>query len=127
MSDDSVAKLAKFLVVIVTAVALNSAIHSSQTLVNLLLLGYDGVTQFFPGVVLGLYWRRVTKTAVWIGMVAGVLIVAVLVLSKNDPVFGINAGFFALCLNFLIVASVSMLTPVEGGGFNDTIESAAGM
>jgi Na+/proline symporter len=27
-------------------------------LVNLLLLGYSGVTQFFPGVVFGLYWRR---------------------------------------------------------------------
>jgi SSS family solute:Na+ symporter len=119
MSDDAVAKLARIMVVAVTAVALYFAIRSSQTLVNLLLLGYDGVTQFFPGVVLGLYWKRVTKTAVWSGMIAGVLSVAFLVLSKNDPIVGVNAGFLALCLNFSIVGMVSMLTPAERGGFEE--------
>ena len=74
-----------------------------------MLWGYDGVTQFFPGVLFGLYWRGVTRAGVWSGMVAGLATVAFLVLSKNDPVLGINAGFFALCVNFAVVAAVSLI------------------
>jgi len=127
MTDDHVAKLAKIMVGIVTSTALYFAIYSSQTLVNLLLLGYDGVAQFFPGVALGLYWKRVTKPAVWSGMVAGVAIVASLVLSKNDPFVGLNAGFVALCLNFTIVAAVSMLTPIEHSGCEEAREARLGV
>jgi len=109
MDDDRVATLARIMVGVVTAIALYFAIYSSQTLVNLLLWGYDGVTQFFPGVLFGLYWRGVTRAGVWSGMVAGLATVAFLVLSKNDPVLGINAGFFALCVNFAVVAAVSLI------------------
>jgi SSS family solute:Na+ symporter len=127
MTDDHVAKLAKIMVGIVTGTALYFAIYSSQTLVNLLLLGYDGVAQFFPGVALGLYWKRVTKPAVWSGMVAGVAIVASLLLSKHDPFVGLNAGFVALCLNFTIVAAVSMLTPIEHSGCEEAREARLGV
>jgi SSS family solute:Na+ symporter len=124
MHDDRVAKLARIMVAVVTSIALYFAIFSSQTLVNLLLWGYDGVTQFFPGVLFGLYWRRVTKAGVWSGMLAGIAVVAFLVLSKNDPVLGINAGFFALCLNFAIVTAVSLLTPAERGGFDEQLQAS---
>src|SRR5439155_3614756 len=60
MSDQQVAKLAKITVLAITAIALTSAIYSSTTIVSLLLLGYAGVTQFFPGVVLGLFSKRVS-------------------------------------------------------------------
>ncbi len=78
---------------------------------SLLLTGYAGVTQFFPGVVLGLYWKRVTMPGVFAGMIAGVAIVVFLMLSHRDPLFGWSAGFVALCLNFLITALVSWLKP----------------
>ena len=126
MTDDQVATLAKIMVGIVTSTTLYFAVYSSQTLVNLLLLGYDGVAQFFPGVVLGLYWKRVTKPAVWSGMLAGVAVVSVLVLSKHDPFVGVNAGFIALCLNFTTVATVSLLTTVERGGFEEALEARIG-
>ncbi|MGH8305391.1 MAG: sodium:solute symporter family protein, partial [Steroidobacteraceae bacterium] len=92
-------------------ISLCLAIFSSTTLVSLLLTGYAGVTQFFPGVVLGLYWRRVTTPAVFAGMVAGVATAVFLMLSHRDPMFGLSAGFLALCLNFLIVIVVSLSVP----------------
>src|SRR5205085_1121023 len=84
---------------------------NSTTLVSLLLTGYAGVTQFFPGVLLGLYWKRVTTPAVFTGLVAGVGTAVFLLLSHRDPLFGLSAGFVALCLNFLIVTAMSLLTP----------------
>jgi SSS family solute:Na+ symporter len=110
MTDDQVAKLARLSVVVLSAISLYLAVHSSTTLVSLLLLGYAGVTQFFPGVVLGLYWKRVTMPGVFAGMIAGVATVAYLILTHQDPFLGWSAGFVALCINFLITIVLSLIT-----------------
>ena len=64
------------------------------------------------GVVLGLYWKRVTMHGVSAGMIAGVATVIFLMLRHQDPFYGWSAGFVALCLNFLIAALVSWQTPI---------------
>lgn len=115
MTDDQVAKLARATVIVLGLISLCLAIFSSTTLVSLLLTGYAGVTQFFPGVVLGLYWKRVTMPAVFAGMIAGVATAVFLMLSHRDPFFGMSAGFLALCLNFVIAVFLSLLTPALGG------------
>jgi solute:Na+ symporter, SSS family len=119
MKDDEVAKLAKVMVVVITAIALYFAIHSSTTLVQLLLLAYAGIAQFFPGVVLGLFWKRVTMTGVFAGLVIGVVTTALLLLSKHDPFFGLNTGFVALSVNFAVTVGVSAVTPVQASGFEE--------
>ena len=111
MTDHQVAKLARAMVVVVSVISLYLATHSSATLVSLLLLGYAGVSQFFPGVVLGLYWKRVTMPGVFAGMIAGVATVTFLIITQRDPFLGWNAGFVDLCINFLITAILSLLTP----------------
>ncbi len=111
MTDDQVARFARIMVIVLSGISLYFAIYSSTTLVSLLLLGYSGVTQFFPGIVLGLFWRRVTKHGVFAGIVIGVSAVVFLVLSKRDPFIGLNAGFFALCINFLVAVVVSLFAP----------------
>jgi len=111
MTDDQVARLARAMVVVLSAISLYLATHSSATLVSLLLLGYAGVSQFFPGLVLGLYWKRVTMPGVFAGMIAGVATVAFLILTHQDPLFGWSGGFVALCINFLIATILSLITP----------------
>ena len=49
----------------------------------------------------------------------GIAVVAYLVLTKQDPFFGINAGFFALCVNFVVTITVSLMTKAEVNPFND--------
>ena len=113
MTDRGVALLARVMVLVVTAAALVSAIHSSLSLVSLLLVGYAGVAQFFPGVVLGLFSKRVTLPGVFAGLVTGFTVALVLMLSQRDPFHGLNAGFLAFCINFLVTGIVSYCTPVE--------------
>lgn len=119
MTDQQVAKLAKITVLVFTIAALCSAIYSSTTLVYLLLVGYGGVGQFFPGVVLGLYSRRVSMLGVFAGIFTGVFIFIPLMLTRHDPFMGLNAGFIALCCNFAVVALVSVLKPAQHGGFGE--------
>jgi solute:Na+ symporter, SSS family len=108
LTDHEVGRLARIIVVALSIISLYLAIYSSSTLVSLLLLGYAGVTQFFPGVVLGLYWKRVTTIGVFTGLIAGLAIVAVLMLSNQDPFHGWSAGFIALCVNFLVTVTLSL-------------------
>jgi SSS family solute:Na+ symporter len=111
MTDTHVATLAKMMVLVLTSGALYLAIHSSVSLVSLLLMGYAGVAQFFPGVVLGLYTKKVSATGIFAGMFCGVAVVAFLILTKRDPWIGLNPGFVALCLNFAVVIAVTVLHP----------------
>ncbi len=110
MSDDGVARLARAMVVVLGATSLGLAIHGSGTLVSLLLTGYAMVTQCFPGVVLGLYWKRVTTTGAFVGMIVGVLTAILLMCAHLDPLFGLNAGFVALCINFAVTVAASLAT-----------------
>jgi solute:Na+ symporter, SSS family len=109
MTDDAVGRLARIMVVLLGGISLYLAIYRSASLVSLVLLGYAGVTQFFPGVALGLFWKRVTKAGVFVGMVVGVMTVTSLALSQRDLPWGINGGFVALCLNFLVTLALSLL------------------
>jgi SSS family solute:Na+ symporter len=113
MTDRHVATLAKIMVLVLTSGALYLAIHSSVSLVSLLLMGYAGVAQFFPGVVLGLFSRKVSGTGVFAGIVCGVAVVAFLILTQRDPWIGLNPGFIGLCLNFAVVGVTSSLRPAN--------------
>ncbi len=109
-SEERVMSLSRLMVLVITTLALVFAIFFPNELVPLLILGYDGVCQFFPGVVLGLFWRRVTKVAVFSGIISGITIVAVLILAGEDPFLGLNAGFVGLFVNSIITLAVSLMT-----------------
>jgi len=111
LSDHHVAKLAKATVLFLTALTLYFAIYRPASLVSLLLVGYAGVSQFFPGVIFGLFSRRVNATGVFAGLVTGVALASFLMLTNRDPFKGLNAGFIALCCNFAIVTAATLLRP----------------
>ena len=76
-------------------------------------MGYAGVAQFFPGVVLGLYSKKVSGTGIFAGIVCGVAVVAFLILTKRDPWVGLNPGFVALCVNLAVVGVISSVWPAR--------------
>jgi SSS family solute:Na+ symporter len=115
-SEDRVMRLSRAMVLPITAAALLFALLLPRALVNLLLIGYDGVSQFFPGVVLGLFWKRVTSVGVISGLLTGLALVVALVFGGHDPIFGINAGFVALVANVIITVVVSILSGASRPG-----------
>lgn len=109
MSEEQVVRLSRIMVVVIAAVSLYLAIAEPDSIVSLLLVGYAGVVQFFPGVLLGLYWKGVRASAVFIGMSAGIALASFLMLTHRDPYHGVNAGFLGLCCNFLLTVLASRL------------------
>jgi SSS family solute:Na+ symporter len=118
MSDDNIGRVARIAVVAITAVALYLAIHSSTTLVGLLLLAYSGVGQFAPGIILGMFSKRVATAGVLAGLIAGFSVTGALIFTHNDPIAGINAGFVGLVANVVLVAALSYLPPRQIGARN---------
>ncbi|MGH8288640.1 MAG: sodium:solute symporter family protein [Steroidobacteraceae bacterium] len=113
LTDDGVTRLARAMVVLLGAVSLALAVRGSSTIVSLLLTAYAVMAQCFPGVVLGLYWGRVTGRGVFIGMIVGVVTAASLMGAHLDPVFGLNAGFVGLCVNLAVAVMASLLFPAK--------------
>jgi SSS family solute:Na+ symporter len=116
-SEEKVMRLSRFMVLAITTMALIFAFTFEKELVYLLIFGYDGVTQFFPGVVLGLVWRRVTKKGVITGMLVGLAIVYSFIATGRDPFLGMNVGFFGLIVNCFVTVAVSLMTRPKTIGF----------
>ena len=76
-----------------------------------------GVTQFFPGVVLGLYSARAPAAGVFVRIITGIAISAFLVLTNRDPFIGLHAGFIGLCFNFVTCGTITLVCPAEHSGF----------
>jgi SSS family solute:Na+ symporter len=118
-SENRIMRLSRVMVLTVMVTALVLTLFFPNELVRLLIFGYDGVSQFFPGVVLGLFWKRVTKQGVWAGLAAGVAVVVALIAAHQDPFLGLNAGFVGLTVNATLTLIVSILTsrgPVSAEG-----------
>lgn len=117
-SEEKIAGVARIAVGVITAFALYLSLHSSTTLVGLLLLGYSGISQFAPGILLGLYSKRVTGKGILSGLIVGLGVACSLTLSHRDPFMGLNAGFIGLAANLLVLSVVSRLTANEPDGFD---------
>jgi solute:Na+ symporter, SSS family len=120
-SDAAVTKLARLLVPVVALVAVAFTLHGGDTIVALLLMGYNFVTQLFPALVCSLSPRnRATKQGAFCGIVVGVAVVAATTLMHlsvaqlmpflPDALKDVNIGFLALALNVIVFAVVSALT-----------------
>jgi len=117
-SNASVARLAKALVPAIAAVAVFFTLRGGATIVALLLMGYNLVTQFFPAVVCSFARRNpITPQGAFCGILAGTMMVTVMTLTKTslsdvlpflpESLRDINIGLAALILNTGVTALVS--------------------
>jgi len=91
---------------------------------------------FLAPFLYGLYWKRVTRAAVWASFITGLgitltqfILNAVLKISFDNPVLAyfcgssINAGMLAMVVGLIIVPVVSLLTPKSRPADTDSIFS----
>lgn len=126
MTDQQVARLAKVMVLVLTFGAVLLAIYSSTSLVSLWLIGLAVAAQLFPGVILGLFSKRVTTSGVFAGLVIGTGIAVFLMLAGHEQEYhGLNPGFLGLCFNFAVTGLVSKFTTARVLGFGEKVQAVA--
>jgi len=113
-SDRSRLLITRILVVLVGLLSLGLWLTEDKSLVSLLLVYYNGVTQFMPAFVFGFLWKRTSVWGVTAGIVGGLALAAYLAFN-NLQIGGANPGFLALALNVVLLVGVSLVTrpPVE--------------
>lgn len=124
-SDRSRTTATRVLVLVVAVLALWFWASAQRTLVDLLLIGYNGVAQFFPGTVLAFSWRRTTAFGVGSGIVAGLATLAVLAKLGMATVGGFNVGLVALAVNLGVCVGVSLVSPAPHAAELDDFALAA--
>jgi SSS family solute:Na+ symporter len=108
--DAARTRLTRVLVIVVALLALGFWLTAQRTVVELLLLYYNGITQFAPGVMASFLWRRATALGVGSGITAG-LAVAIPLAALNIAPWGINPGFAGLAANVAVLIVVSRCLP----------------
>lgn len=122
-SDRTVSLVARSLVPVLTLAAVILTLRGGETLVVLLLMGYNFVTQLFPALILSLGERqRVSAASAIAGIVAGELTVVVLTVTSASVatllpgapqiVKDLNVGFVALAVNAVVLTVVALATRV---------------
>ena len=102
----------RVMVAVLGLLALGLWLVFKTTLVEMLLLYYNGITQFAPGFIFGFLWRRTSALGIALGIVFGAT-VAITLAALNITPLGINAGFIGLTLNVAIVVAVSLARPAR--------------
>src|SRR6267143_604842 len=91
-----------------------------------------GASSFFPGLVMGIFWKRASKWGAIVGMAAG-LGICVYYMVTRYPFFGINmplwfglspvsAGMFGLPVSMITIYIVSWLTPEPAKQVQELVE-----
>lgn len=120
-TDAEVSRIARITVPLLAVVAVWFTIGGGSSIVALLLMGYNFVTQFFPSVAFSFAARNpVTRQGAFCGILAGSLAVVAITLSKLTVVDlfpflpgalqDLNIGLVSLLLNLGVTGVVSFAT-----------------
>lgn len=101
------ARWTRIFVVVIAIGAFIMWLFWNQTLVDLLLLYYNGVTQLMPAFIFGIYWKRATAWAVGSGIVVGEVI-AFYLWHHSIDLWGMNPGLLALVANVIVCVCVAL-------------------
>jgi SSS family solute:Na+ symporter len=96
----------RILVLVVAVLAFAFWALARTTLVGLLLIAYNGITQLFPGVALSFAPRRPSAAGVAAGILCGIAALAAFAMTGTSVVGGVNVGVVALAFN----AAVAIVT-----------------
>ncbi len=104
-----------FFIIVSAVIAIIQAKSSVTFIAQLMGISWGALAgAFLAPFLLALYWKKVTKAAVYVNFISGAGIMLLNMLAKNIfPSFlqsPLNAGVFAMLLGFVIVPVVSLLT-----------------
>lgn len=108
-SDRARTLLTRVCVLVVALLALVVWLFAQKTVVELLLLYYNGIVQFAPAAFATFIWKRATAWGVAAGIGVGLAVAMPLAVLNVAP-WGINVGLLGVGTNAAVLIAVSLLT-----------------
>ena len=102
-------------VLLVAGAAFGFWLYAQTSLVGLLLIAYNGITQMFPGVALSFLPRRPAALSVGAGLATGIAVLVVAAARGVAIVGGLNVGLEALGANAAVLGGVELGQRLLGG------------
>ncbi|HET7578313.1 MAG TPA: sodium:solute symporter family protein [Bacillales bacterium] len=98
--------------IIAVAIILIIAWYPPATLYRLTVLKFELLVQIAPAFILGLYWGRLHKGSIFIGMLAGTILASYMTITGMN-VLGVLNGLWGLLLNLIICVVGSLMFNVS--------------
>ncbi len=118
MSEKKQVFIMRVLIVVFIAISAFIAINKDKlsAIADMMGISWGALAgAFLAPFLFGLYWKRATKTAVWVNFIfgAGIMILNMLFRASFPPVLQspINSGVIVMLAGFVIIPVVSFLTP----------------
>lgn len=109
VSDKKATIIARWFNIVVLLVGILMVLRPSTTIWRLTEIKFEGLVQVAPAIILGLYWKNVSKKSILCGIISGGVLSIVMTLSGYAKFLGIHAGIWGLLLNFFVVTVLSMI------------------
>jgi solute:Na+ symporter, SSS family len=100
MSDSARTLTARWFVFVITFLALLFGVLYPTQLISLQLEGVSGMVQILPAIGLSLFWRRLSTSAVTLGLLVGILMVFLNHFVLKLPGYD---GFWGLLVNIIVI------------------------
>ncbi len=81
------------------------------TLYEIFVLKFEILIQVAPAFLLGLYWKKLNKTGVLLGMIAGAIVASGMTFAGVKTLYGIHGGVIGLAVNMAICILISLAVP----------------
>jgi solute:Na+ symporter, SSS family len=107
--EEQVTQRTRLYIIVLALLAFLLWVFNRVTLVGLLLVGYSGITQLFPGVVLSLRKRPPHALSVAIGIIVALVLLTVFAVQGTSVIYGANVGTVALAVNIVCLFVVDFL------------------
>ena len=106
VKEERVTQWTRMWIVVLALLAFGFWVFNRATLVGLLLIGYSGITQLFPGVVLSLRKRSPHAWSVAAGILLALGLLIFFAVRGIGVIYGANVGAVALAANILCLLAV---------------------
>lgn len=109
-TDRQVKRWAERVVAVYLLISILLTALAPKLMLDLINTAYYGFTQFFPGILAILFWKRAKAWGVGAGLVVGDIVALVFYFAHILP-WGLNLGLVALVVNALVMVGVSLALP----------------
>lgn len=110
------AKIAIAAITIISAVAALFTANVTSGILILALISYQAICQLAPTILLGIFWRRANAAGATAGMIAGIVIAAVLEIAYPVSIpwlGGLTSGVAGIIVNTALIVAFAYLKPAD--------------